>query len=226
MGLETIKSLECLVQKNNAEKAVITLHGFGANMHDLAPIADAINSHKSFDWYNPDAPLKAFDSPFFPSKAWFPIAIEKFEALENGQSFESLFTPEMVQAMNRATEMVCELCEYLRPKYKQLFLGGFSQGSMVALDVATELNWKPDGLFLLSSAPNRLSKWKNQIEQLKDINCLQTHGTMDPVLPYSWASELKDFLSVHTKYQFQDFAGGHEIPLSIIHLLGEFLNGR
>jgi phospholipase/carboxylesterase len=78
------------------------------------------------------------------------------------------------------------------------------------------------GLVLLSGnllAQDRFSK------AARGIPFYQSHGTQDPILPLAGAKELeKKLLGLNFQGKLHVFNGGHEIPLSVINEVKNFLS--
>ena len=105
-----------------------------------------------------------------------------------------------------------------------MIVGGFSQGSMLACDVALHAAEKPGGLILLSSTLIAQRRWQPLMPSMRGLPILQTHGTLDPLLPYDDATALRDLLVAQgAALSFESFEGGHEIPPAVIARMGAFI---
>jgi phospholipase/carboxylesterase len=94
-----------------------------------------------------------------------------------------------------------------------MILGGFSQGSMVALDAILRGAVRPAGLVLMSGTLVNEAGWSPHFAALKDLPVVQTHGTLDELLPFEGAKRLRDRLAAAgAKLTWVPFRGGHEIP--------------
>jgi phospholipase/carboxylesterase len=105
---------------------------------------------------------------------------------------------------------------HLKSNYNKIIMGGFSQGSMVALELFLTSNHLFDGLFLLSSALLDYS-----FSSLHKSNCpiFQSHGVQDQVLKISLGRQLHNKLTPKSKVEYMEFQGGHEIPPSVLEAL-------
>src|SRR4029079_12146277 len=99
---------------------------------------------------------------------------------------------------------------------RRLILGGFSQGSQVAL--RTLLRWPqdlkaPDGLVLFSSSIIDQAGTTALLATAPKVPVVQSHGSWDQVLPLRSAKVLRDLLS-ETGFgvEWLEFPGAHEIP--------------
>jgi phospholipase/carboxylesterase len=106
-----------------------------------------------------------------------------------------------------------------------LILGGFSQGAMLACDVALHLPRPPAALVLLSGAPITLATWTPLLPRLAGVPTFQSHGRADALLSFAAAETLADRLrAAGARLEWVPFAGGHEIPRAVLSALASFLS--
>ena len=208
-----LKALYQPAASDAAKWAVILLHGHGASMADLAPLTNALESSSNYHWFFPDAPLSLPHYDIFPARTWFPIDEQKL--LQGICPWEERH---FVDACQKVGEFVTEL----QKEYRHMILGGFSQGSMLALHLAlTELKdiYK---LALFSTTLVYPERW--DLKSSSNLKVFQSHGLGDPVLPISAARQVKDLLiAAKISVEYREFSGGHEIPLSVLQDFDRFL---
>ena len=201
---------------------VVLLHGFGAPGDDLVSLARAIDAPAGTRFVFPEAPIDLGGG-----RAWWLIDIAKLERMmARGEARDmAAETPNgLAPARAKALAMVDEVCRELAPS--QLFLGGFSQGAMLACDVALHTDRKLDGLVMLSGTLISEKEWQPLMPKRKGLRVFMSHGSDDPILPKSAAERLKDaLLAVGMTVQWIPFEGGHEIPPVVLDGLGAFLRG-
>lgn len=224
MEFRRLANLDVLSKINNSKTAIIILHGYGAGASDLAPLSDYFPNNQNFDWYFPDGILTVPLGPMMSGKAWFPIDMAKFEeAMRTGADRDYLAeeTPSgFLEAADQVTSFLLELAD----KYETIYLGGFSQGSMMAFEIAVSKKVKIDKLFLLSSSLVNEERWKNLLSNGWDLSSFQSHGEQDPVLSIKEARRLNNLIhSYSTAHQYHEFQGGHEIPPQVLQKLTTFL---
>ena len=217
------QNLEYLFIDNGANKSLVMLHGYGANMRDLAGIASISPSFKEYNWYFPDGVLKVPIGPFMMGKAWFPIDMELLNQAMVSGGFDHLFADHVPEGLD---DSAITLIEFIDQVVKVPYvLGGFSQGSMLANYLTFEKGLDPEALVLLSSTLVARNRWESNLSTSswgKPI--FQSHGSDDPVLPVSMARELKTiFENYHRKIDYHEFEGGHEIPPQVLQALISFL---
>lgn len=211
-----IGQLECLVREGESQdKVVILLHGFGADASDLAPLADFLDPEGEWTFVFPEAPLEVPIGPMWTGRAWFPISQRD---LEVGVDFTQIRPP----GLDPSQKLVHELIFHLNPK--TLVLGGFSQGAMVATDVAMHNSNDVHGLILYSGVLLDEGNWTTRAKELTGKPVLQSHGHQDTVLPFAAGQRLAELLkSAGAQSSFLAFGGAHEIPLPVLQKTKDFL---
>lgn len=194
---------------------VVLLHGFGAPGDDLVPLWRTVDVPPQVRWVFPAAPLSLPSMGFgMESRAWWMIDVLALErAIATGEERDlSQDHPEGLDEARRAVlEMLEGVDETLAPS--RLILGGFSQGAMLALDVALHTDRELAGLVQLSGTLLDEEAWKPRLASRAGLPVLQSHGSADPLLPFAMAERLRDLLrSAGLEVDFVPFRGGHEIP--------------
>ena len=106
-------------------------------------------------------------------------------------------------------------------------LGGFSQGAMLATDVALRLDEPPAGLVIFSGTLVNEAEWAARAPRRAGLGVLQSHGRQDPLLPFDNAVALRDLLAgAGLAVDFFAFDGGHALPPDALLRLGAFLAAR
>jgi phospholipase/carboxylesterase len=216
-----LKSL-VLEGKPNTDTCIILFHGYGADASDLVPLADMMGIPNA-TWIFPDAPMEVIIAPGIYGKAWFQIDQRRLEnALVSGQPLDmSSVTPNGFEA---AAKMALGLFENVRSKYKKVFVGGFSQGAMLATEVALLSKNKPDGLIIYSGTLINKPRWEKLAKDAVGVPFFQSHGKNDALLGYEYAENLFNTLTdAGMNGDFFSFSGGHEIPQKVIENSGKFI---
>lgn len=220
MRRHKIGSLECIDiddPKSPATRALILLHGYGANCEDLASLANMIRV-PNLRMIFPNGPVSVALGPHVEGRAWFAISISE---LEKGVNFETIVPP----GIKKSREAVIELISRLGIELSQIVIGGFSQGAMLATDVSLQVHEQVAGLVILSGTLVSKDIWTQKLMQHKGLAYFQSHGESDSVLPAISAKNLHNLLSSGgAKGQLHLFRGGHEIPLEVITRLESFLS--
>jgi phospholipase/carboxylesterase len=99
----------------------------------------------------------------------------------------------------------------------KLVLGGFSQGAMLALDVALHRETPPSALLLMSCTLLAESEWGPRFGTLAGVPVVLSHGRNDMLLPFPIAELLRDRLrEAGAIVDWHPFVGGHEIPAVVL----------
>lgn len=205
---------------------IVLMHGFGAPGFDLVDLAQYVPAPADMRWVFPEAPLTVDGGP---GRAWWMIDAELFERRLRGEQVDR--SDELPPRLPTARAELSSLLDAVEaelgvPRSEQL-LGGFSQGSMLAVDQALHAEVRPRGLALLSSTLIAASEWAPRAERVRGLPILQTHGTSDPILPFADAERLRSLLEGGgAQLQFVSFAGGHELPPAALRALAGFVGAR
>jgi phospholipase/carboxylesterase len=198
---------------------VVLLHGFGAPGDDLVPLWRTVDVPPEVRWVFPAAPLSLPSMGFgMESRAWWMIDVLALErAMAAGEARD--LSGEHPEGLDEARQQVLEMLEALDRELSpsRLVLGGFSQGAMLALEVALHTERELAGLVQLSGTLLNEAEWKPRLGARRGLPVLQSHGRADPLLPFSMAERLRDLLSAAgLDVDFVPFRGGHEIPGTVI----------
>ncbi len=105
-----------------------------------------------------------------------------------------------------------------------MILGGFSQGAMLATDVALRLEEAPAGLIIWSGTLISEPEWRKRAPARRGLGVFQSHGRQDPLLPFLRAVALRDLLiEAGLEVDFLAFDGEHTIPLEALERTADFL---
>jgi len=206
---------------DNPQGAIILCHGFGAGGDDLVSIAaEMIKSDGGFKklaFLFPEAPIDMSAEMGFDSRAWWMIDVDEIQRLGEASKFDELkaASPDGLPGCNT---MVNEVIDYARSKFEiprsKIVIGGFSQGAMVTTDVALSLEEPVGGLIIWSGTLICEPKWQALAGDIS-FPVYQSHGTLDPILPFDVAVDLCKMLSeAGVDIEFTEFDGPHTISIS------------
>jgi len=212
--------------------AVILCHGFGAPGNDLVSLgpelARAVPELREVRFYFPAAPL-TLEGGWGDSRAWWLIDIMAIQRLANDpvaqREFRKVEPDGMAAARKAMLALVQEVANQTGLPMKKLILGGFSQGAMIATDVALRLEEAPGALVALSGTLLIEDVWRAKAKARSGLPVFQSHGRQDPLLPYQAAEWLKElFEEAGMQHEFVPFDGGHTIGPDALLKLGAFLS--
>jgi len=207
---------------------VVLLHGYGAPGDDLVGLYRVLRVPREVRFAFPEAPLCLPELASYGGRAWWPIDMAALQrAATTGRPRDrSLESPAGLPAAHAQIVQVLDGLEAeLSVPTGALLLGGFSQGAMLACDVALRTPRALAGLILLSTTLLSRPEWQPLMAARAGLPVLQTHGRSDSLLPHDRAIELRDLLlEAGLKVKWHDFPGAHEVPSSVLSALNEFCN--
>lgn len=193
-----------------ATTTVVLLHGFGAPTTDLIPLAREVEAPAEVRFLFPGGPLRL--DPYGDAAAWWLIDMERLQRMIAGGAARSI--DEIPDGLVEARALLDDLLDKLAAESPQrLILGGFSQGAMLALDVALHRAAPVAGLALMSGTHLNAKAWGERLERVKGVPVFMSHGRGDPLLPFAISRGLRDTLAAAgADVDWVEFGGGHEIP--------------
>lgn len=210
--------------------AVVLCHGYGAPGDDLVGLAPELvraqPSLASVRFYFPQAPI---DLGF--GRAWWPIdmmAVQRLQFDPNAlREFRKLEPEGLAAARSKLLALVKQVADTTGLPMNRIVLGGFSQGAMLACDVALRLEEAPAALVELSGTLLTEDVWREKAKRRAGLPVFQSHGRFDPILPFQAAEWLRDLLTESgLPVEFVPFDGPHTIGAEAFAKLGAFLTRR
>ncbi len=229
-------SLDCIVIDGGPSPKILVVlcHGYGAPGTDLASLA--------FEWITllgedagdfrfvfPAAPQTLAEMGMPDGRAWWPINMAQLAQHVQSSSFAELHTA-VPPGIDAARQTLCESIAAMKTDMDAsaapLVLGGFSQGAMLTLDTALRGTIDPPALLILFSGTLVCqSEWTASLSRLTHTRVYQSHGTVDPILPYTSAVELSRFLTAaDIEKKFHSFRGGHTIDGESLEQTAQWMN--
>lgn len=215
----------------SAPLTVVLMHGYGAPGDDLVGIGGAIDAPPGTTFLFPEAPMALGDAALMSllgdARAWWQIDIGRYQRAIMQGMLDRL-VDEIPDGMKEAREQLVAMLDAYESETKtpaeRIVLGGFSQGSMLATDVALRTKRPLAGLVVLSGTLLAAKEWLPLMSARKDLRVFQSHGTQDPILPFPIAERLRHVLEeAGLRVSFTQFDGGHGIPPEVMRDLGTWL---
>ena len=133
---------------------------------------------------------------------------------------------EIPEGLAAARTHVQGLLREVRTRYQPevLILAGFSQGGMLAMDVALAADPPVDRVAVLSGTLLSETLWRGRMARPTKPVAFLTHGRQDGVLPFAGSERLKALLEENDfQVTWLAFEGGHEIPDLVLDGLRAFV---
>lgn len=213
------------------ETLVVLCHGYGAPGSDLVGLGPELLSAfpqlaGTVRFIFPEAPNAMPHVPF-GGRAWWDIDMAALEAALAAGSLRDMRVdvPKLPPARKLLRALVEEALNGANLDYNRLVIGGFSQGSMLATDLALRLDDAPAALAIFSGTLFDKDGWTQAAPRRKGLKVIQAHGRQDPVLPFMGAELLRDLLrEAGLEVDFLPFDGGHTISAESLRALGALLD--
>lgn len=185
---------------------VVLLHGYGSRPEDLVPFASRTDLPPGTRVLLPRAPLVT-RPPHGPDGGamWWSFP----------HDFHDLRAQHLEGVAEARALVVAFLDAHVRPG-EQLVLGGFSQGAMLALDVAAHDPRPLAGLSLLSGTLLDEAELVPHLASRRGLPVYLAHGRSDDVLPFERAVDLDEALvSAGLDVRFVPFEGRHQVTRAV-----------
>jgi phospholipase/carboxylesterase len=219
-GLDVVR-LGSLREDERGGTLVVLLHGWRAPGGDLVPLARRL-AHPRARFLVPAAPLAEPGG----GRAWWRLdgPARPVHAHTDELPKDHRPNPEVSAARQAIQALLRDARERYAPD--AIAIAGFSQGAMLALDVAIAADPPVTRAAALSGVVLADSLPALQRKQAIPPSIFVAHGSRDPVLPYAGGASIEKLLSAHGyPVSFFPFEGGHEIPPAVVTRLGQFLFG-
>jgi len=183
--IETEQSI-CIEPAGDVKKVVIWLHGLGADGSDFVPIVD-------------DLRFKSKDATrfIFPHAQVMPVSINGGMEMRAWYDIIQTDLNKRVDAEGilRSVESIAHLIQVQIEtdlKMSDIILAGFSQGGVIALQAALQLNLPLAGVMALST----YLPLRETIDSAQKQNIFLAHGIDDGVIAYADALSAWDWLKI------------------------------
>ncbi|HEY2902473.1 MAG TPA: hypothetical protein VGL59_17955 [Polyangia bacterium] len=207
-----------------AAPVVVLLHGFSMAADDLAPFGASLGVAALFLF--PEGPVD-LQPRGLRGRAWWMIDVAGRDAAVAGGVDRDL-GDENPPGLPAARRVLAALVGEVRARWpgRPLFLGGFSQGAILSLDLVLASRPALAGLILLSSGRVTAAAWASLMENVRGLRMFQSHGRADRELSFAAAQSLAvQLAAAGADHTFLPFDGGHEIPLPVLRALKRFIRG-
>ena len=188
------------------DRLLVLLHGYGADEHDLAPIASMIDPTGRFFAVAPRAPLDVF-----------PYGAGWYERTED-RRIESAPFLATIATLDATIDSICETHNLDR---ETSVVVGFSQGGAMALASSLRVGApaRPAAVACLSGMINEVDGLEYAFDDYLPPVLVQ-HGNLDQVVPVERGHLIRDALIVHgVEHHYREYPMGHEIsPASLTDL--------
>jgi len=215
--------LQVLRKGGKGPPTLVLLHGYGSSAEQWMPYTQTIPFPPAGQFLFPQGPeIVARKDGLLHGRAWWDLALAAH--LRAGKPGVDL-TREDPRGLQHAANLVrTALSREGNSTVHPFILGGFSQGAMVACEVAFASDTPLAALVILSGTPQELAGWQLGMAARKRLPIFMSHGRADDILPFDLAEKLHaDLVAAGLPVTFVPFDGGHQIPEEVVIALGKFL---
>ncbi|GER59249.1 alpha/beta hydrolase [Patiriisocius marinus] len=180
--------------------AIILLHGYGSNEDDLFSFAPELPETHHIIALKAPLPLQPYGN------AWYNI---HFDA--NDGKFNDV--PQAIASRDLIVGCIDEIIEKYQVDANNITLIGFSQGTILSFAIALSYPEKVKNLVGLSGYISEdMLKEGYQNNDFSKLNVYSSHGTVDQVIPVTWAQKTKPFLkNLGIECTYSEFPVGHGV---------------
>jgi phospholipase/carboxylesterase len=215
--------LATIVRGGEGPPTLLFLHGYGSNAADWEPFTGTVATPPGARWIFPEAPETTVppDGPV-GGRAWWRLDLESH--IPPGQKLPDLAATHPPGMDSAAASVHLLLHDLSWKPGGPVVLGGFSQGAIVASDLAFTSDDEIAALVLLSVTPVSEATWRRGLEGRRGLRVFVSHGRSDDILPFAAAERFQRELSdAGLVVTWVPFDGGHEIPGEVVVALNKFL---
>lgn len=175
----------------DARPLVVLLHGKTANAVQLAPLADAIRGACAAQVVVPDAPIEL--AGFAGGRSWWPVSVGAM-LRQRGRGEHQDLTGARPDGMDDARRGLERLIDAHAAPDAPVIVAGFSQGAMLAVDLALKATRRPTAIALMAGTIVDERDWLAAMPRAAGLPVLMLHGRGDEVLRIETAARLRDQL--------------------------------
>jgi phospholipase/carboxylesterase len=185
---------------------LLLLHGYGSNEEDLFSFATELPEE-----YYVISARAPYDLQY-GSYAWYAI---NFDANQNKFSDND----QAIQSRDTIVAFIDELTANYPIDAENVSLLGFSQGCILSLAVALSYPQKVQKVIGLSGYLNEdILKENYQNNDFSKLKIFTSHGTVDQVIPVSWAKKTQPFLAtIGIQSVYKEYPIGHGISPQVFY---------
>ena len=194
---------------------LVLLHGYGSDEADLLGLADFLDPRLRVLSYRAPIPLE------MGGYAWFPLGIT---AVGLGADYGA------------AEDSLAQLERHLDAVQAEqghgagaTIVAGFSQGGAMALELLVARPRAISGVAFLSGlwSQQRMPRDPGVRAAVKGKPVLQTHGTVDPLIPLADAQTTRGLLEeLEVDLRYREYAMGHQIDEDCLRDLADWISER
>ena len=207
----------------------VLMHGYGSTAAEWIPFTYTIRLPAGRRFVLPEGP-ETTQPPDGPrnGRAWWRLGLDAHRRPGDGLPELSRTSPPGLAASNRRIRaLLAELAAGSNYPRERQMLAGYSQGGMIAADIAFRTDEPLDALVLLSPTIVDEPAWRTGMPRRRGLRVFISHGRRDTVLPFDVSDRLQQAMrEAGLRVTWVPFDGGHEVPAQVVIALNTFLGQR
>lgn len=197
---------------------IVMLHGMGSRPEDMVSFAERTDLPEGTRFVFPYAP-----TPTHPPTGreggflWWDLGDDFSDPRRHAY-------PAMAVVRRRVIDLLDSLEDEYGVSSERIVLGGFSQGAMLAMDVALHDRRPLAGLIIMSGTFVDEASWMPLMADRRGLRVFQSHGRQDDVLRFGPAEELSQRLMANgIDVRFFPFEGRHQVNAEVSEGVAAFV---
>lgn len=204
----------------------VLIHGYGSSTAEWIPFTYTIDLPAGRRFVMPEGP-DTTAPPDGPAngRAWWHLGLDAHRRAGDGLPDLAPTNPPGLLASNRRIRtLLDELATSGRQPRERQMLAGFSQGAIIAADIAFTTDEPMEALVLLSPTFVNETAWRSGMAKRRGLRVFISHGRRDGILPFDVSGRLQQAMhDAGLRVTWFPFDGGHEIPAEVVGALNAFL---
>ena len=205
----------------------VLIHGYGSSAEEWIPFTYTIRLPAGRRFVLPEGP-ETTQPPDGPrdGRAWWRLGLDEYRRPGDGLPELSRTSPPGLAASNqRIRTLLGELASAGGYPRQRQMLAGFSQGAMIAADIAFTTDEPIDALVLLSPTTINETAWRGGMPRRRGLRVFVSHGRRDTILPFDASVRLQQAMrEAGLRVTWFPFDGGHDMPVEVVTALNAFLS--
>ncbi len=205
--------------QDDPNRAVIWLHGLGADGNDFVPIVEQLQlpSHYAIRFIFPNAPIRPITiNQGYPMPGWYDI------------SSMSIADEEDEAGIKESSAILKQLCDEqvsLGIDSSRIVLAGFSQGGAIALHCGCRYPKPLAGIMALSTYMPLPDSLEDEVdENIAEVPVFMAHGHQDEVVKYEYGKQTMEQLdALNIEVLWHEYDMGHSVCEEEIHHIRSWL---
>ena len=205
---------------NSPQHSIIWLHGLGADGGDFVPVAEEMSLPVEVRYIFPHAPMQPVTiNGGYVMRAWYDIVATGIDAQQDASG---------IRASQAELEKLIAQEKQRGIAAKNIYLAGFSQGGVIALQTGLRHTERLGGILALSTYLALAETLAAEAsDPARDTPIFMAHGRSDSVIPYRTGQVSAEKLSgLGYKLEWHEYAMLHSVCMEEVRDIETWLTQR